>query len=152
ERSVKLPDIGEGIAEAELVEWHVKVGDLVREDDLLATVMTDKASVEIPSPLAGEVSWIGAQIGEAVAIGSTLVKLEVAGDDIAEPEDEAPKKDVTAPPIAKKAEAAKAESASPPSIRPAAIEARPAATSAVRRAPGEKPTASPAIRLKAREA
>lgn len=48
ERSVKLPDIGEGIAEAELVEWHVKEGDLVREDDLLATVMTDKASVEIP--------------------------------------------------------------------------------------------------------
>ena len=50
ERIIKLPDVGEGIAEAELVEWHVKVGDIVREDDLLAAVMTDKATVEIPSP------------------------------------------------------------------------------------------------------
>lgn len=48
ERIIKLPDVGEGIAEAELVEWHVKVGDIVREDDLLAAVMTDKATVEIP--------------------------------------------------------------------------------------------------------
>ncbi|MBR1132044.1 dihydrolipoamide acetyltransferase family protein [Bradyrhizobium iriomotense] len=152
ERSVKLPDIGEGIAEAELVEWHVKVGDLVREDDLLATVMTDKASVEIPSPLAGEVSWIGAQIGEAVAIGSTLVKLKVAGDDASEPADEAPTQDVAVPSPGTKAETPDARPAPPARVPPAATEARPAATSAVRRAPGEKPLASPAIRLKAREA
>lgn len=50
ERIIKLPDVGEGIAEAELVEWHVKIGDIIREDDLLAAVMTDKATVEIPSP------------------------------------------------------------------------------------------------------
>ena len=68
----KLPDIGEGIAEAELVEWHVKVGDIVREDDLLAAVMTDKATVEIPSPVEGEVVWVGADIGDTVAIGSAL--------------------------------------------------------------------------------
>lgn len=152
ERSVKLPDIGEGIAEAELVEWHVKVGDLVREDDLLATVMTDKASVEIPSPLAGEVSWVGAQIGEAVAIGSTLVKLKVPGDDASEPADEAPTKDVAAPPAVTKAEARDARPAPAARTHPAAIEGRPATTSAIRRAPGEKPLASPAIRLKAREA
>ncbi|MBR0706424.1 MULTISPECIES: dihydrolipoamide acetyltransferase family protein [Bradyrhizobium] len=152
ERSVKLPDIGEGIAEAELVEWHVKLGDLVREDDLLATVMTDKASVEIPSPLAGEISWIGAQIGEAVAIGSTLVKLKVAGDDAAEPKDEAPAKDAPAPPAATKAEAPDARPEPAARVHPAAIETPPSPTSAVRRAPGEKPLASPAIRLKAREA
>ncbi|PWT85051.1 MAG: branched-chain alpha-keto acid dehydrogenase subunit E2 [Proteobacteria bacterium] len=152
ERSVKLPDIGEGIAEAELVEWHVKVGDLVREDDLLATVMTDKASVEIPSPLAGEVSWVGAQIGEAVAIGSTLVRLKVVGDDAAEPADEAPKKDAATPLVATKAESPVAKPAPPARAHSAAIETRPAITSAVRRAPGEKPLASPAIRLKAREA
>ncbi|HEV2157682.1 dihydrolipoamide acetyltransferase family protein [Bradyrhizobium sp.] len=151
ERSVKLPDIGEGIAEAELVEWHVKQGDLVREDDLLATVMTDKASVEIPSPLAGEVVWIGAQIGDAVAIGSTLVKLKVAGDDAAESKDETPTKAVAAPPAATKAEPAAAAPSLPARI-PAAIEAKPMATAAVRRAPGEKPLASPAVRLKAREA
>ncbi|MBW7973744.1 dihydrolipoamide acetyltransferase family protein [Bradyrhizobium sp. BR 10289] len=151
ERSVRLPDIGEGIAEAELVEWHVKVGDLVREDDLLATVMTDKASVEIPSPLAGEISWVGAQIGEAVAIGSTLVKLKVAGDDATELEDEAPAKNVAAPTAATKAETA-APSA-PARVRPVTNEPpRPATAPEVRRAPGEKPTASPAIRLRAREA
>jgi 2-oxoisovalerate dehydrogenase E2 component (dihydrolipoyl transacylase) len=55
EHVIKLPDVGEGVAEAELVEWHVKLGDLVREDALLAAVMTDKATVEIPSPVSGEV-------------------------------------------------------------------------------------------------
>ena len=53
ERAIRLPDVGEGVAEAELVEWHVKIGELVREDDILAAVMTDKATVEIPSPIAG---------------------------------------------------------------------------------------------------
>ena len=64
EHVIKLPDVGEGVAEAELVEWHVKVGDLVREDALLAAVMTDKATVEIPSPVDGEVLWLGAEIGD----------------------------------------------------------------------------------------
>ena len=90
EHTIKLPDVGEGIAEAELVELHVKEGDLVREDDLLATVMTDKASVEIPSPREGEVIWIGARIGDTVAIGSALVKLKVAGDDAANTGDTPP--------------------------------------------------------------
>ncbi|KPF62598.1 branched-chain alpha-keto acid dehydrogenase subunit E2, partial [Bosea sp. AAP35] len=80
ERIIKLPDVGEGIAEAELVEWHVKVGDIIREDDLLAAVMTDKATVEIPAPVDGEVTWIGAEIGDTVAIGSPIVKLKVAGE------------------------------------------------------------------------
>src|SRR5215217_6848757 len=73
ERVIKLPDVGEGIAEAELVELHVKIGDLVREDAPLASVMTDKATVEIPSPADGEVLWIGADVGDVVAIGSDLV-------------------------------------------------------------------------------
>ena len=80
ERIIKLPDVGEGIAEAELVEWHVKVGDIVREDDLLAAVMTDKATVEIPAPTDGEVTWIGAEVGDTVPIGSVIVKLKVAGE------------------------------------------------------------------------
>ncbi|MFW6077257.1 MAG: biotin/lipoyl-containing protein, partial [Hyphomicrobiales bacterium] len=80
ERTIKLPDVGEGVAEAELVEWHVKVGDLVREDTVLAAVMTDKATVEIPAPADGTVSWLGAEVGETVAVGSPLVKLDVAGE------------------------------------------------------------------------
>ncbi len=75
EHVIKLPDVGEGVAEAELVEWHVKVGDLVREDTVLAAVMTDKATVEIPSPVDGEILWLGAEIGEIIAVGSPLIRL-----------------------------------------------------------------------------
>jgi len=78
--SVKLPDVGEGIAEAELTEWHVKLGDMVREDDLLAAVMTDKATVEIPSSVSGKVIWLGATVGETVAIGSDIVRVGVDGE------------------------------------------------------------------------
>ena len=71
EHVIRLPDVGEGVAEAELVEWHVKVGDLVREDAILGAVMTDKATVEIPSPVEGKVLWLGANVGDVVAVGST---------------------------------------------------------------------------------
>lgn len=156
ERIIKLPDVGEGIAEAELVEWHVKVGDIVREDDLLAAVMTDKATVEIPSPVEGEVTWVGAEVGDTVAIGSAIVKLKVAGDSAAaeEPAEDAPAEEpapVAAPPKAEKpaAPAAPAKLAvSPPPPKAARADAAPVQ----RRAPGEKPLASPAVRLKAREA
>lgn len=79
EHTIKLPDVGEGVAEAELVEWHVKVGDLVREDSILAAVMTDKATVEIPSPVDGEITWLGAEIGDTIAVGSPLIRLKVQG-------------------------------------------------------------------------
>ncbi|MBX3574034.1 MAG: 2-oxo acid dehydrogenase subunit E2 [Mesorhizobium sp.] len=82
EHVIKLPDVGEGIAEAELVEWSVKVGDIVREDAVLGAVMTDKATVEIPSPVEGKVTWLGAEIGDTVAIGSPIVKIEVAGEGV----------------------------------------------------------------------
>ena len=81
EHVIRLPDVGEGVAEAELVEWHVKIGDLVREDAILAAVMTDKATVEIPSPVEGEIVWLGAEIGDVVAVGSDLVRLKVRGED-----------------------------------------------------------------------
>ncbi|MEP1346237.1 MAG: biotin/lipoyl-containing protein, partial [Nitratireductor sp.] len=77
---IKMPDVGEGIAEAELVEWHVKVGDPVNEDTVLAAVMTDKATVEIPSPVEGTVAWLGGEVGEQISVGAPLLKIEVAGD------------------------------------------------------------------------
>src|SRR5208282_6281714 len=80
EHVIKLPDVGEGVAEAELVEWRVKVGDLVREDAILAAVMTDKATVEIPSPVSGEVLWLGAEVGDLVAVGSPLIRLKAEGE------------------------------------------------------------------------
>ena len=76
ERVIKLPDIGEGVAEAEIVELPVKVGDPVREGDVLAAVMTDKATVEIPSPVDGHVLKIGLELGQKIAVGSELMTLE----------------------------------------------------------------------------
>ena len=75
----KLPDIGEGIAEAEIVAWHVKVGDMVKEDGRLADMMTDKATVEMESPAAGKVLEIAGEVGDVIAIGSPLVVLETEG-------------------------------------------------------------------------
>ncbi|HET7524588.1 MAG TPA: dihydrolipoamide acetyltransferase family protein [Burkholderiaceae bacterium] len=79
ERTIKMPDIGEGIAEVELVAWHVKAGDTVAEDQVLADVMTDKATVEIPSPVAGRVTWLGGDAGTVFAVGAEIVRIETPG-------------------------------------------------------------------------
>lgn len=76
----RLPDIGEGIAEAEIVAWHVAVGDTVEEDGRLADMMTDKATVEMESPVAGKVVSIAGEVGDVVAIGSALVVIETEGE------------------------------------------------------------------------
>ena len=82
-----LPDIGEGIAEAEIVAWHVAVGDMVEEDQQIADMMTDKATVEMESPVGGKVIEIAGEVGDTISIGSMLVTIEVEGeipDDVAE--------------------------------------------------------------------
>ena len=76
----KLPDIGEGIAEAEVVAWHVKPGDVVEEDAPLADMMTDKATVELSAPVGGKVIEINGKVGETVAIGSVLAVFETDGE------------------------------------------------------------------------
>ena len=76
---IKMPDIGEGIAEVELVHWYVKPGDVVAEEQVLADVMTDKANVEIPSNVAGKVISITGKPGDVVAVGSEIIRLEVEG-------------------------------------------------------------------------
>src|SRR4029078_70014 len=76
---IKIPDIGEGIAEVELVAWHVKPGDAVVEDQSLADVMTDKATVEVPSPVHGKVLSLGGEVGQLMAVGSELIRIEVEG-------------------------------------------------------------------------
>ena len=76
----KLPDIGEGIAEAEIVAWHVKVGDRIEEDGRIADVMTDKATVEMESPVSGVVLEVAGAEGDMVAIGAALVVIEVEGE------------------------------------------------------------------------
>ncbi|TPJ34892.1 dihydrolipoamide acetyltransferase family protein [Mesorhizobium sp. B2-8-3] len=158
EHIIKLPDVGEGVAEAELVEWHVKVGDLVREDTVLAAVMTDKATVEIPSPVDGEILWLGAEIGDTVAIGSPIVRLKVAGGGnvkaVAAPasEEKAPAEPAEAKPAPAAPKAAPKPTEAPKTTAAAPKATRPASVSAAPRAEGEKPLASPAVRLRAREA
>ena len=78
-RSIRMPDVGEGVAEAEIVEWSVKVGDLVREDQVVAAVMTDKATVEIPTPVAGAVVALGGAVGDVLAVGAELIRIEAPG-------------------------------------------------------------------------
>src|SRR5919107_3316309 len=80
----RLPDIGEGIAEAEIVAWHVKIGDMVEEDQQLADMMTDKATVEMESPVAGKVLEVAGEVGDQIAIGSVLVVFETEGEAPAE--------------------------------------------------------------------
>ena len=91
----KLPDIGEGIAEAEIVAWHVKVGDEIAEDQQIADMMTDKATVEMESPVAGKVIELAGEVGDQVPIGSVLAVIETAGADraaepVADSQDERP--------------------------------------------------------------
>ncbi|PAX08663.1 dihydrolipoamide acetyltransferase family protein [Sphingomonas lenta] len=77
----RLPDIGEGIAEAEIVAWHIKIGDRVEEDQNIADMMTDKATVEMESPVAGVVVELAGEVGDQVPIGSALVVIETEGED-----------------------------------------------------------------------
>ena len=69
----KLPDIGEGVVEGAVVQWHVSVGDAVKEDEPIVDVMTDKAAVTIPSPVSGVVSSLNGGVGDTIAVGSALV-------------------------------------------------------------------------------
>ncbi len=158
EHVIKMPDVGEGVAEAELVEWHVKGGDLEREDTVLAAVMTNKATVEIPSPVDGEILWLGAEIGDVVAVGSALIRLKVEGKGTAPaseeaaaepgPEAGAPTKAETKPTIGKAPQPV--AQATPASTAPIAVTRQ--ASFGPPRPEGDKPLASPAVRLRAKEA
>ena len=143
----KLPDIGEGVVEGEVVEWMVSVGDTVKEDDPILSVMTDKATVEIPSPVDGKVTKIIGEPGDILPVGEVCIEFEVDGagnasssTDEAEPTPEPvaepapPKEEVKPEPVAEKA--------------PEPV----AAPAPVARAAGTKALASPAVRQRAREA
>ena len=87
---IRMPDIGEGIAEVEIVEWRVKVGDSVAEDQTLCDVMTDKAAVDVPSPVAGRVLELGGEVGQVMAVGSVLIRIDSSGGSAEGTLDEAP--------------------------------------------------------------
>ena len=145
-RSIKLPDVGEGIAEAEIVEWLVKVGDYVKEDQVVSAVMTDKATVEIPTPVGGTVLALGAEVGSTLAIGAELIRLDVA-DGASSNTGQAP---VAAP--EPQTTPAIAVAAEPKPAAPAKSEPKVAASSSFAKISiGEKPLASPSVRLQAKD-
>src|SRR5438067_10077929 len=149
---IRTPDIGEGIAEVELVAWHVKPGDEVKEDQVLADVMTDKATVEIPSPISGKVTELMGDVGQQIAVGADLIRLEVqgAGNERpgtrqAAPAQAAPVAETKPPAPVAATPSHDDEQDEPPAQRPpvhAPVAMRPA---------GEKPIASPAVRRRAWE-
>jgi 2-oxoisovalerate dehydrogenase E2 component (dihydrolipoyl transacylase) len=152
----KLPDIGEGIAEAEIVAWHVKVGDEIDEDQQIADMMTDKATVEMESPVAGKVVELAGEVGDQVPIGSVLAVIETEGADrAAEPADDSKEER----PLADGAVEATPEQAK--EIPVVAVQETPAAPAPAPRVEPEvaekEPTAkahvlaSPAVRARARD-
>ena len=152
---IKMPDIGEGIAQVELVEWFVKVGDTVTEDQVVADVMTDKATVEIPSPVTGKVLALGGQPGEVMAVGSELIRIEVEG--AGNYQEGASKPAAATPPAVAAAPKASVPEAQPqPAIvsTPAAAPSGNAQRSStiVPREANERPLASPAVRKRALDA
>ena len=132
---IKMPDLGEGIAEVELVAWHVKAGDRVTEDQALADVMTDKATVEIPSPVVGKVLALGGEVGQVLAVGAELIRIEVAGEEAVSPSPSGGGPGWGPPP-----QAVQAMQAGQPPSQPSPREGR-----------SERPIASPAIRRRAWE-
>jgi 2-oxoisovalerate dehydrogenase E2 component (dihydrolipoyl transacylase) len=152
-QTIKMPDIGEGIAEVELVVWHVKVGDVVAEDQILADVMTDKATVEIPSSVAGTVVSLNVTAGQVVAVGTEIIHIEVQGS--AQPAADAA---VVPAPAAAVAVAAPAAAPAPAAKTPtpalatvAAPQPAPTATAPVARPRGALSIAAPAVRRQAWE-
>ena len=141
----KLPDIGEGVVEGEVVEWMVSVGDTVKEDDPILSVMTDKATVEIPSPTDGVVKSIVGEPGTILAVGQVCIEFETEGEGT--PVEEAPE------PVEEVVEEAKPEPTPEPETapEPAPAAPAPAPTPVVVAAPGARPLASPAVRQRARE-
>ena len=154
---IRVPDIGEGIAEVELVQWLVQPGDTVAEDQHLADVMTDKATVEVPSPVAGRVLQLGGAVGQVLAVGAELVRLEVDGPGNFK-ENSAPSHASQAQAainsVAKQAAVQTPEAALPAAPTPTPAPTVSAPTPLTARAPrqeGERPLASPAVRRRAQD-
>lgn len=145
-----LPDVGEGVAEAEIVAWHVKIGDQIDEDQLMVDVMTDKATVEMTTPVAGRVIALHGEIGQRVPVGSVLIELDInRNESVAEATKVVPK------------EVAELKSVAPPAAALATAPIKPtssvtaariqSAMSVATRAPGDLPLAAPATRRRAYE-
>ena len=158
EYKYKLPDVGEGVVEAEIVEWHVKEGDTVTEDQHILDVMTDKATVEIPCAVNGTVKKIVGEPGDVIAVGTEILFVEVEGsvpDDVEETKEPETEDTAVAEEPAKEEPKAEAKDDKPepkPAPTPEKPKAQPPAQAQAARPSGERPLASPAVRKRALEA
>ncbi len=147
-----MPDIGEGIAEAEIVDWHVSVGDMVEEDQEIVDMMTDKATVPMESPVSGKVIEVAGEAGDMVSIGAMLVVVEVEGEvseDVAEDAEGKPA-DSRPEPVSEPEAEATVEPTSTPAPAPEPTTA-PEPASLTQPAPTAKVLASPAVRKRAKD-
>ncbi len=142
----RLPDIGEGIAEAEIVAWHVKVGDTVSEDQGVADMMTDKATVEMESPVSGTVIEVAGDVGDMIPIGSTLLVIETESEEVATPA--APETDVLS---GTDLEVAPEQHMPEAPLTPFIPAPHPEATEISVPQPSAQALASPAVRARAKE-
>ena len=143
----KLPDIGEGVVEGEIVEWMVAVGDTVKEDDPILSVMTDKATVEIPAPCDGTVASLVGDAGDIIPVGGVCIVFDVEGEGNASAATE--EKEETVEPVQEVPAPVVEEKPAPVKTPPAPA---PATAAPVQRAAGTKALASPAVRQRARAA
>ena len=147
----KLPDLGEGTAEAEIVAWHVKVGDVIAEDAPLVDMLTDKATVEMTSPVAGKLIEVAGVAGDMAAVGSAIAVFEVEGAGNASAKAPPPPTPARVP-VPDVAEVAETPPPAPPSAPEPKAAPQPVAARAIpSRAEGEKPLASPAVRRRAED-
>ena len=149
---IKMPDLGEGIAEVELVAWHVKPGDVVAEDQILADVMTDKATVEIPSHVAGRVEALGGEVGQTMAVGSELIRIVDTDGAAAAAVPPAAAKPAPVAAAVPAPPAAPVQAPPPPGPPPAPVKAAKAAVARPAEPvplPQGRPIASPALRERA---
>ncbi|MEO0461635.1 MAG: dihydrolipoamide acetyltransferase family protein [Pseudomonadota bacterium] len=150
-----MPDVGEGVAEAEIVEWHVKVGDAVEEDQHLVDVMTDKATIDIESPVTGTVVEVAGELGDTIAVGSMLLVVEIEGDAAADgAEDGGDSEPVPAPspsPEPAPAPAPQPQPAPAPTAAPVPTPAPAPAPAPEAASASAKVLASPAVRQRARD-
>ncbi len=151
---IRVPDIGEGIAEVEIAAWHVQPGDAVAEDQVIADLMTDKATVEVPCHVHGKVLAFGGKVGDVLPVGAELVRLEVEGEGNLK-EETAEKAPVASENVAKPAAqpvatpAAAVPAPAPTPAPKAAPAARPSAAPHAVRKEGERPLAAPSVRQRA---
>ena len=144
----KLPDIGEGVVEGEVVQWHVSVGDSVSEDDPIVDVMTDKATVTIPSPVSGVISSLSGDVGDMIAVGSSLMEIDSEGEGGGPAAEDAEVQEPVPDPDPPKApEPAPAPKAPEPAPAPKAPEPAPSES----QSQTGRVLASPAVRKRARE-